>query len=397
MNAAFLFAHESGLGKHTKTRKMLTYYKMIYRNQCLDRLYLPRSEGGIGLVEINGAFRATMVGLGQYLISNTDPLMKAVTKQHRDTLPQNISIVKMAKNFGGDIIEDPPDTDNKTPATAQGQFKRKVYGLQDKQIRLDRWKGHLRAGYFPQELEKCYIDKKASLSWLRNGRLGFDGERVIIAAQDQGLVTNGFKKMARMTTNDKCRFCKDAVESPLHLMSACPILLADGHYTARHNRVCSYLHWRICSAYGIPTKQVWEHEPQQVTATDQVYITYDKPIVLGRYVDGGAIKPDIIVWDKEKKTAKVIEVTVPNDYGLNAAERKKVTKYQDLKNDLRNTWELDEIEILPVVIGVTGLIKDNFTEILRKIPGSPNVEETQLQAVKGTVTLLKRALSHTEL
>ena len=101
--------------------------------------------------------------------------------------------------------------------------------------------------------------------------------------------------------------------------------------------------------------------------------------------------------DKEKKTAKVIEVTVPNDYGLNVAERKKVTKYQDLKNDLRNTWELDEIEILPVVIGVTGLIKDNFTEILRKIPGSPNVEETKLQAVKGTVTLLKRALSHTEL
>ena len=200
-----------------------------------------------------------------------------------------------------------------------------------------------------------------------------------------------------MTINDKCRFCKDAVESPLHLMSACPILLADGHYTARHNRVCSYLHWKICSAYGIPTKQVWEHEPQQVTATDQVYITYDKPIVLDRYVDGGAIKPDIVVWDKEKKTAKVIEVTVPNDYGLNAAERKKVTKYQDLKNDLRNTWELDEIEILPVVIGVTGLIKDNFTEILRKIPGSPNVEETQLQAVKGTVTLLKRALSHTEL
>ena len=59
----------------------------------------------------------------------------------------------MAKNYGSDIIVDPPDADNKTPVTAQGQFKRKVYGLQDKQIRLDRWKGHLRAGKFPQELE----------------------------------------------------------------------------------------------------------------------------------------------------------------------------------------------------------------------------------------------------
>ena len=97
------------------------------------------------------------------------------------------------------------------------------------------------------------------------------------------------------------------------------------------------------------------------------------------------------------KVAKVIEVTCPSGYGLNTAERKKISKYQDLKNDLRTTWELDDIEILPVVVGATGLIKDNFAEILKKIPGSPNVEETQLQAIKGTVTLLKRALSHTEL
>ena len=72
---------------------------MIYRNQCLDRL--SRSEGGVGLVAINGAFRvrATIVSLGQYIISNKDPLMTAVTKQHRDTLAQNLSIIKLAKNF----------------------------------------------------------------------------------------------------------------------------------------------------------------------------------------------------------------------------------------------------------------------------------------------------------
>ena len=213
--------------------------------------------------------------------------------------------------------------------------------------------GSHESGKIPTRAGKTVHRQKAALSWLRNGRLGFDGERVIIAAQDQGLVTNGFKKMAGLSNNDKCRFCKEAVESPSHLMSACPILLADGHYTARHNRVCSYIHWKICGEYDIQTKQVWEHEPAPITATEEVSIFYDKPIVLGRYVDGGAIKPDIVVWDKIKKVAKVIEVTVPNDYGLNTAERKKITKYQDLKNDLRTTWELDDIEILPVVIGAT--------------------------------------------
>ena len=322
--------------------------------------------------------------------------MRIVTKQHRDTLPQNTSIVKLAKNYGSDLIED-PSTVGGSPATIQGKAKRKAYGLRERNIRMERWNGHLRAGKFPQELEKPYIDKKTSLSWLRNGRLGFDGERVIVAAQDQGLVTNGFKKMAGLSNNDKCRFCKDAVESPSHLMSACSTLLGEGHYTARHNRVCSYLHWKICKAYGIETKQVWDHKPELVTATEQVSIFYDKPIVLGRYVEGGAIKPDIVVWDKKQKTAKIIEVSVPNDYGLNTSERKKLAKYQDLKNDLRSTWELNDIEIIPVIIGATGLVKDNFVKNLNNIPGSPCAGETQLQAVKGTITLLKRALSHTEL
>ena len=44
--------------------------------------------------------------------TTTDPLMKIVTQQHRDILPQNISIVNLAKNFGNDFIEDPPVEDS---------------------------------------------------------------------------------------------------------------------------------------------------------------------------------------------------------------------------------------------------------------------------------------------
>ena len=36
-----------------KTRKILTLNKVTYRNQCMDRMYLPRREGGLGLTEIN--------------------------------------------------------------------------------------------------------------------------------------------------------------------------------------------------------------------------------------------------------------------------------------------------------------------------------------------------------
>ena len=100
-----------------------------------------------------------------------------------------------------------------------------------------------------------------------------------------------------------------------------------------------------------------DHEPERTTTHGDIVIFYDKPIPLGRYVEGGAIKPDIVVWDRKEKTAQIIEVTVPNDYGLNRAEREKNNKYQDLKNDLRTTWGLRNIELIPVVVGATGLVK----------------------------------------
>ena len=158
--------------------------------------------------------------------------------------------------------------------------------------------------------------------------------------------------------------------------------------------MCRYLHWSICKHYEIETQAIWLHEPQTITATEDVSIFYDKPIVLGRYVEGGAIKPDIVIWDKKKKEAKIIEVSVPNDFGINRAEREKVNKYQDLKNDLRQTWELENIEIIPVIVGATGLMKTNLKSNLKSIPGSPSAEEIQMVAVTGTVSIIKRALSH---
>ena len=100
------------------------------------------------------------------------------------------------------------------------------------------------------------------------------------------------------------------------------------------------------------------------------------------------------MWDRKSKSAQIIEVSVPNDYGLNRAEREKNNKYQDLKNDLRTTWGLKEIELIPVIVGATGLVKNNLKQHLQAIKGSPAIEEVQLCAIKGTITILKRALSH---
>ena len=141
-------------------------------------------------------------------------------------------------------------------------------------------------------------------------------------------------------------------------------------------------------------ENIWEHEPEPMAANRNVTVFYDKIIPTGRYIEGSAIKPDIVIWNKQEKTAKIVEVTVPNDYGLNRAERVKIAKYQDLQSDLRTTWSLKEIDIIPVVVGATGLMKNNLKNYLESIPGSPSAQEVQIAAIKGTVTILKRALGY---
>ena len=75
-------------------------------------------------------------------------------------------------------------------------------------------------------------------------------------------------------------------------------------------------------------QRVWDRDEisRPITATEKSLIFYDKPVFLGRYADGGTIKPDYTMCDKEKKKVKVIEVSVP-EFGPNTAKRKKITKY----------------------------------------------------------------------
>ena len=386
-----------------KTRKVLTMHKLIYRNQCMDRVYLPRREGGVGLIEINDALRNTIINLSQYLETTGDKLLKLVKTHHQNNLSEHKSITKLAEIFGKEHnlhfttnslgTETPQQENNDQEQNLnEEETKRTTYMQSERSKKRERWKNNKRAGLFFQETQKNYIDQKGSFLWLQNGILTFNEERLMMAAQDQGLMTNGLKKVCGLTADDKCRFCHTETESPSHLMSGCKILLADGHYTKRHNRICRYLHWKILNDRGIPTEKVWQHEPEPVTANEDVTVFYDKIIPSGRFIESGAVKPDLVVWDQKKRTALIIDVCVPNDLGINRAEREKVTKYQDLKYALKESWNLSSVEVIPVVVGATGLMKDNLQGYLDIIPGKPQRHEVQEAAVRGTISILKRAL-----
>ena len=80
-----------------KTRKLLTMYRMHHPKADVDRLYLPRSEGGRGLIKIELTFKIVTVGLETYLRENKDEMMKLVLEHEKKK--KLYSVTKEATKF----------------------------------------------------------------------------------------------------------------------------------------------------------------------------------------------------------------------------------------------------------------------------------------------------------
>ena len=57
----------------------------------------------------------------------------------------------------------------------------------------------------------------------------------------------------------------------------------------------------------------------------------------------------------------LIAVSVCSYFGLNNAEIKKMSKHQDLKNEMKRSWKLKSAIIVPVIVGAMGMKTKNLT------------------------------------
>lgn len=369
------------------TRKLLCQYKVFYKDQCHARLYIPRAKGGMGLIEIDATYKATIISLAQYIVSAKGKYAP-ILKNHYSASSQK-SLITLGETF----LKPQKLEYGQTEATKQARKTRRKFVQQRQDLNKEDWKKNKRAGRFANRMEEQEIDKNKSYEWLKRGVLNFDNERIILAAQDDGLLTNSLKKIMKLTNNDKCRFCQNEVETVTHLVSGCHKLRNEGRYTVRHNNVCRVIHWRLCQRYGFNTHDVsWKHNPQPFMENQYAKITYDAPIPAARHVTNGAVRPDIVVLDKRDRRGYIIDVCVPNDYGIARQEVEKVTKYQPLKNDIGVTYRFKPVDIIPIVIGATGVMKRNLESYINLLPCKVTSLELQIEVVRETVSILKRAL-----
>ena len=67
---------------------------------------------------------------------------------------------------------------------------------------IENQKKNKRAGKFAKRIKEEEIDKCRSFEGLKRGVMNYDNERIIHAAQDEGILTNGLKTIFKLTTNN---------------------------------------------------------------------------------------------------------------------------------------------------------------------------------------------------
>ena len=344
-----------------KTRKKLKLSGSHHPQADVDRLYIPRKAGGRGLQSVEEVVYREENALTTFIDNSTSQEIIAL-KPH----------LLQEKILRGQIIDKDKDKDR------------------DHQMRTEDWKKKTLHGKYPAAVD-ANADPVDTWEWLHRSDLKRETEGLLVAAQDQALRTNWIKsKIDKDGSQPLCRLCFHQDETIDHVLSGCS-KLAQQDYKARHDKVAAALHWNLCKKYHFDHHKQWyNHHAEKVLENESVKLLWDFHIQTDHKVEH--CRPDLILVDKKKKEALIIDVAVPGDTRIKKAEQTKIEKYQDLKRELKKIWHLRDVKVIPVVIGALGAVTSKFKEHLKSVHCPFAVSTLQKTALLGSAHILRKVL-----
>ena len=372
----------------TKIRKLLTVNRMHHPKADIDRLYVPRADGGRGMIQLELTFKTTTIGLHKYLSTTKDWILQLVL--NHDGKKKAHSITKQSQKFRQELNVE-TTTNEANPSTVQAKEIKKKAKAEGVKMIKKTWENKPLHGKYPMRSQQADVDQLNTHQWLRSVGLKAETEGFIMAAQDQSLFTRNYQaRIIKNGADPKCRMCDQYDETIDHLVSGCPIIRPT-EYKNRHDRVGHYIHWKICQHFNVKCEKNWyEHKPKPVVETKNATILWDFAIHTDRKID--ANKPDITIKDHKNNVCLMVELMFPMDKNLSAGEFGKISKYKDLEIEIERMWHLKP-KLIPVVVGALGTVKKGTNKYLEQIPGKPSLTEIQKIVLTSTAHILRKALS----
>ena len=235
------------------------------------------------------------------------------------------------------------------------------------------------------------VEKQKFWEWVTEVDLKASTEALIFATREQALRTNYVKfHIDRTISSSLCRMRGQKGKTVLHLASDCS-KLAQREYEGRHNNVGRKVHWELRRKYNLEHANKWyEHQPQGVLENSHHKLLWDFNIQCDHEIEHR--RPDLIIVDKEKKTACIIDIAVPGDNWVGTKELEKIFKYQDLKMEISRMWTLNQVEVTLIVVGALGTVSKRLEGFLEKIGAVIPVEMLQKTVLLGTARIIRRVV-----
>ena len=139
----------------------------------------------------------------------------------------------------------------------------------------------------------------------------------------------------------------------------------------------------------------YEHQPQGVLENSHHNLLWDFNIQCDHKIEHR--RPDLIIVDKEEKTACIIDIAVSGDNRVGTKKLEKILKYQDLKMKILRMWTLNQVEIILIVVGALGTVLKRLEEFLEKIVTVIPVEKLRKTVLLGTARIIRRVMNMKEI
>ncbi|CAF2088437.1 unnamed protein product [Rotaria magnacalcarata] len=416
-NGTYASALKRGDTADTQLRKVLKEQKSRYNANCVARLYLPAEQGGCGLRSVKDSLQESTIYSWAYLCTKPElrsslNLFKNMANRGKRCVISDAQSILKTYNINAEIDEAHSTVildgaifvDAKTLARHVVSLMRTA----NNNMRYEKWRDLPLAGRVLSS--NANIDLVASFAWLKQGMLSSTAVRNVLAAQEGCLLTKTHPVHTKHSADLSCRACRKSKETIAHVISNCTTWLPT-LYVDRHDSAARNIYYKLCQKYGL----VPPHYTQQVLPVqenDTIKLYWNQPVQTKKIIRHN--KPDIILFDKIKKTALVIEFAISWFTGIERQIDIKTNRYcvngnydQDLNvpypngdNLLRELQTAGwDASFLPIVIGATGEVLLGLSGKIKENLGISSeaadecIERMQRSAVLGTSRIIKNHLS----
>ena len=381
------------------TRKLIKNNKAMHHQESNASLYLQKSKGGKGLMEVESVYKLTKIKVAHYVSLAEDPRLNLVRmadeRNHAKKLPSiNTTAYNYANELGIRMTLDP--VDKVTTITFHGETKivklahpKALNSILKKassektltEFRNQPWLSNLSV---KQENEpNIHQPSLIALNYWRNvPDLVFSVNQAI---RQQLVNTKTYQKakLKYQIENITCRMCNVEQETVPHIMCGCSAI-AQSIYKSRHDKMLRPLYHFILNKYGFEESEVnkpWYQQslPQPVMENQKAKIYWDIHHYVTNCPSNNANKPDIAIFDKENNKWIIIEGTVCYIGKIQERELYKQAKYTELRAEIKRLYKVKEILQINVVFDFLAGYNKTLDENLKDFTGGKQTVKQVIQ------------------